>query len=71
MLDDFSRWILAWKPQPSMDADAFSEVIELACEATGMDCVPAEDRPLLVTDRGAAALTIAAIPALIASGSVG
>ena len=57
VLDDFSRRILAWKLQSCMDADAFSEVIELACEATGMDNVPAEDRPLLVTDRGAALIS--------------
>jgi len=57
VLDDFSRRILAWKLQPCMNADAFSEVIELACEATGMDRVPPDDRPLLVTDRGAALIS--------------
>ncbi len=40
-----------------MDADAFSEVIELACEATGMESIPPEDRPLLVTDRGSALIS--------------
>jgi transposase InsO family protein len=57
VLDDFSRRILAWKLQRCMDADAFSEVIELACEATGMNKVPPEDRPHLVTDRGAALIS--------------
>ena len=57
VLDDFSRRILAWKLQPCMDADAFSEVIELACEATGMESVPPQDRPLLVTDRGPALIS--------------
>ena len=37
VLDDYSRRILAWKLQNALDADAFSEVVELACEATGMD----------------------------------
>ena len=40
-----------------MDAEAFSEVIELACEATGMENLQLEDRPLLVTDRGAALIS--------------
>jgi putative transposase len=57
VLDDFSRKILAWKLQSAMDTEAFSEVIELACEATGMDEVPPEDRPRLVTDRGSALIS--------------
>jgi len=57
VLDDFSRRIVAWKLQPCMDADAFSEVIELACEATGIQDVPPEDRPRLVSDRGAALIS--------------
>jgi transposase InsO family protein len=57
VLDDFSRRILAWKLQPCMDAEAFSEVVELACEAVGLDKVPPEDRPRLVTDRGAALIS--------------
>jgi putative transposase len=57
VLDDFSRRILAWKLQSCMDADAFSEVIELAFEATGMADVPPEDRPNLVTDHGPALIS--------------
>jgi len=57
VLDDFSRRILAWLLQPSMDTDAFSEVIELACEATGMDGVPDQERPKLLSDRGAALIS--------------
>ncbi len=42
VLDDFSRKILARLLQRSMDTDSFSAVIELACEASGMDGVPIE-----------------------------
>ncbi len=57
VLDDFSRKILAWALQPSMDTDSFSEVIELACEVTGMEGVPAQERPKLLSDRGSALIS--------------
>lgn len=57
VLDDYSRRILAWKLQKALDADAFSEVVELACEATGMNAVPVEDRAKLLSDNGAALIS--------------
>ena len=57
VLDDFSRRILGWRLQSWQDADAFSEVIELACEATGMDDVPVDDRARLLSDNGAALIS--------------
>jgi len=59
VLDDFSRRILAWELQPCMDADAFSEVVDEACEQAGLKYAPLEIRELvkLVTDRGAALLS--------------
>ena len=57
VLDDFSRKVLAWLLQPSMDTDAFSEVVELACEATGTDRLPPEHRAKLLSDRGSALIS--------------
>jgi transposase InsO family protein len=57
VLDDFSRKILAWLLQPSMDTDGFREVIELACEAAGTDRVSAENRAKLLSDRGSALIS--------------
>ena len=57
VLDDFSRRILAWKLQSCQNADAFGEVIELACDATGMDDVPIDDRARLLSDNGAALIS--------------
>ena len=57
VLDDFSRRILAWLLQPAMTATDFSEVIEAACEETGVDTAPIRQRPRLVTDRGPALIS--------------
>lgn len=59
VLDDFSRRILAWKLQPCMDTDAFSEVVEMACETAGINDVPKNLRPRLVSDRGPALVSSA------------
>jgi transposase InsO family protein len=57
VLDDYSRRILAWLLQVNMDAHAFSEVVELACEATGIDEVPVDQRPRLLSDNGPALIS--------------
>jgi len=59
ILDDYSRKILAWKLQTEMTSNAFSEVVELACEATGMNNVPMGNRARLLSDNGAALLSTA------------
>ena len=54
VLDDYSRKILAWQLRTKMDSGAFSDVVELACEFTGMHNVPIENRSKLLTDNGKA-----------------
>ncbi len=53
VMDDYSRFILAWKLQKDMSADSLIEVIQEAVDATGMTDVPVEDRTRLLSDNGA------------------
>lgn len=57
VLDDYSRKILAWQLRAKMDSGAFSDVVELACEFTGIKDVSIEDRTRLLTDNGKALLS--------------
>ena len=59
VLDDYSRRILAWRLQQDMTTESFSEVVELACEATGIQALPEKARPKLLTDRGPALISSA------------
>lgn len=59
VLDDYSRKILAWKLQSDMTAESFSEVLEMACEATAMDSIPRHSRARLLTDNGPALISAA------------
>lgn len=52
ILDDHSRKILSWQLRPAMKAGDFSDVVELACEFTGMHNVPLNDRTKLLSDNG-------------------
>jgi len=52
-MDDYSRFILAWKLQQDMSADSLIEVIQEAADATGMTEVPVKDRTKLLSDNGA------------------
>jgi transposase InsO family protein len=53
VMDDYSRYILAWKLQKDMSANSLIEVIQEAVDATGMTDVPIEDRTRLLSDNGA------------------
>jgi putative transposase len=53
VMDDYTRFILAWKLQRDMSAESLIEVIQEAVDATGMTDVPVEDRTNLLSDNGA------------------
>lgn len=54
VLDDYSRKIVSWRLQKSMDAEAFAEVIDEACRVTKLN---QEQMPKLVSDRGPALIS--------------
>jgi putative transposase len=53
VMDDYSRFILAWKLQKDMSSDSLIEVVQEAVDATDMTDVPVEDRTKLLSDNGA------------------
>ncbi len=53
VMDDYSRFILAWKLQKDMSANSLIEVVQEAVDATGMTELPIEDRTKLLSDNGA------------------
>lgn len=57
VLDDYSRKILAWQLRMSMKAEDFSDVVEQACDLSGMDRVPMMDRTNLLSDNGSALIS--------------
>ena len=52
VLDDYSRFILAWRLQQDMTASSLIEVVQAAVERTGMTEVPLHDRTALLSDNG-------------------
>ena len=52
VMDDFSRFIIAWRLQRDMTSDSFIEVIQKAVDLTGMTDVPWEHRTRLLSDNG-------------------
>lgn len=52
VLDDYSRFILAWDLKPDLTAASISDVVQDAVEWTGLPEAPIADRARLLTDRG-------------------
>ena len=52
ILDDFSRYIVAWKLCTTMKADDVTATLELALAAAGLDQADGDRRPRLLSDNG-------------------
>ena len=52
VLDDFSRYVIAWRLCTGMTARDVSETLELAMTASGCRDVPLRQRPRLLSDNG-------------------
>jgi len=52
ILDDFSRYIIAWKLCTTMKADDVTETLELALAASGCDGARVAHKPRLLSDNG-------------------
>ena len=52
ILDDFSRFIIAWKLTNSMTAEDVKDTIDLAIQESGVSNVKVKQRPRLLSDNG-------------------
>jgi putative transposase len=52
ILDDFSRYIVAWKLCTTMKADDVTDTLELALKAAGLDRIDVIHKPRLLSDNG-------------------
>lgn len=52
VMDDYSRFILAWELKSDMTSNSLIDVVQKAIDATGMTDVPVEDRTMLLSDNG-------------------
>ncbi len=53
ILDDYSRYIIAWKLCTNMKAGDVTDTLELALQASGCDQVNVRHKPRLLSDNGA------------------
>lgn len=54
ILDDFSRYILAWRLAPTMAATDVQDTLNIALEKTGIEHIKVKHRPRLLSDNGPA-----------------
>ena len=52
VLDDYSRYIIAWKLAPTMTTSDVEETLELALEKSGLEKARVRHRPRLLSDNG-------------------
>lgn len=52
VMDDFSRYVLAWELGLDETSQSISDVVQKAIEATGADKMPADQKPKLLSDNG-------------------
>jgi transposase InsO family protein len=57
VLDDFSRYIIAWKLSPTMSATDVTETLDQALAVKGVDQVKVKHRPRLLSDNAPAYLS--------------
>jgi len=57
ILDDFSRYIIAWKLCTTMKAEDVTATLELALETSGMESARVVHRPRLLSDNGSSYLS--------------
>jgi putative transposase len=57
VLDDYSRYILAWKLSATMAADDVEETLNIALKKSGLEEVRVRHRPRLLSDNGPAYLS--------------
>jgi len=57
VMDDYSRFILAWELKTDMAGGSLEDVVQQAVDLTGMTDVPLENRTVLLSDNGAGYLS--------------
>jgi transposase InsO family protein len=57
VMDDYSRFILAWELKSDMAAGSLIDVVQTAVDFTGMTDVPVENRTVLLSDNGSGYLS--------------